>query len=1189
MSGINYVYDHVNSGLLSGIFDGVCRGTSSVLLGHHYSGKGFLVKKLEERLLAVGLTVESMKLPNEDPAGATPQELFHELRRKHAHRKSWVLIASEVDALQHSEARRLLEEIRAEGDKGRVQAIVTGQFDLRELISGPKSELTNADHYVLEGLDELFSVGFADEVVGSLVFEGQSSTAMHKEIWKLAGGNTFLIRALLWALVQHQHRNKLQGEMTASHVRDSIAPPYQLEAVCAELLQKAIRLIEGDPGCWENLQKLIGDVPAPLRKPNGPPGALTLSGVAIRQDGHLRFSSELMEGMIRRRFHSRRIADLYARIGRWDEAFQRYSAISPKPHPRPDNRDDRSDVAATVEALSVSLHSEASAGPVAVCKRFSQGCRLLLGFSEVTFWALHNTWLPHLRDESEPTEKARCAALTIPTTRPSGPGIVPLAPPWEYYGLAAVLDAIRLEDQNAVLVGDFQDQEPVPPERRKLAEKLLDHFIKAYSHAVSVERARQRLATRDRHAQIVISILDAMGSHLLDIGQIITKAASSLRLLGYSRVLFCLVDADRQRIRGFHDDSADPTVDLAAEVDYPLAEPESDIQAFVASTGQAMIVHDVEKERLANKEVARRCGTTSFAIVPIKDINGHVVGTIHVERADQLAPANEESVDLELFARQLSTALQHGERVQLMQATLDRLPDPILIVNPQKRLRYANDAAGKVFGVGVHWHAPAPIPEQEKGLIEAATDAIRTGAHFRHVEELARKEYKGDLNAQRIVNWRNDCVGAFLHIHDLNEFHRVLTAFGHVAAATDTESALEHLLNAARTLDHPWVRVYFVDPTNPKLLRSAKGRGFDGEDTFNQGKTVLAQGTACGDRGWRCMKGPQPILYCFDPDSQDLSEDQTPLGIPMYRVSVQDEDPVLLKKPGDHWLDFPLFTKEGKKLGKLTLGCSTEISRQEFDALNALSAWFGGILEAFLERGEKQRWIQEAATISMATMAHNMNTRFSSLGLLLARYRRGLESGTFDLGKLNDEFGAIYKRIAAVALAAKKKLGVVKPEMEICDVEMILRAAFAANLQEEDWSVEPNPGNGSAIADPGLLEEVFEELIFNAKKASSSTEILRMTGQLSIEGDILRIQVRDYGPGVRPEHKEKIFDRFFYTYAETNRQSQGLGLSWVRSVLEAHGGRIKETGVYGQGACFSIELPRSSSGTAIVSREAANV
>jgi signal transduction histidine kinase len=77
----------------------------------------------------------------------------------------------------------------------------------------------------------------------------------------------------------------------------------------------------------------------------------------------------------------------------------------------------------------------------------------------------------------------------------------------------------------------------------------------------------------------------------------------------------------------------------------------------------------------------------------------------------------------------------------------------------------------------------------------------------------------------------------------------------------------------------------------------------------------------------------------------------------------------------------------------------------------------------------------------------------------------------------------------------------------------------------------------------------------------------------------IRISVIDHGPGIPPEEHEKIFERFYRLGSELRRETQGvgIGLSIVKHVVEAHGGRVLVHSAPGQGSRFTIELPITNS------------
>jgi PAS domain S-box-containing protein len=140
----------------------------------------------------------------------------------------------------------------------------------------------------------------------------------------------------------------------------------------------------------------------------------------------------------------------------------------------------------------------------------------------------------------------------------------------------------------------------------------------------------------------------------------------------------------------------------------------------------------------------------------------------------------------------------------------------------------------------------------------------------------------------------------------------------------------------------------------------------------------------------------------------------------------------------------------------------------------------------------------------------------------------------------------------------------------INEVVVLARSAIAKNgvsvqtrLTERLASVE---------GDRVQLQQVILNLVLNATEAMSAVdegvrELLISTEQ-SRRNDVL-VAVRDSGPGIDPEHIERVFDAFY----TTKSSGVGMGLSICRSIIDAHGGRLWAAANQPRGATFQFTLP----------------
>jgi len=113
-----------------------------------------------------------------------------------------------------------------------------------------------------------------------------------------------------------------------------------------------------------------------------------------------------------------------------------------------------------------------------------------------------------------------------------------------------------------------------------------------------------------------------------------------------------------------------------------------------------------------------------------------------------------------------------------------------------------------------------------------------------------------------------------------------------------------------------------------------------------------------------------------------------------------------------------------------------------------------------------------------------------------------------------------------------------------------------------------------ARADAGRIEQVLLNLLSNANKFSPEGEKVIVRGA----GDdaTWRIEVADHGIGIRAEDHQRIFDEFEQVASRgLHSNGTGLGLALAKRFIEAHGGQIFVESELGEGARFTVRLPRS--------------
>jgi two-component system, OmpR family, sensor kinase len=131
--------------------------------------------------------------------------------------------------------------------------------------------------------------------------------------------------------------------------------------------------------------------------------------------------------------------------------------------------------------------------------------------------------------------------------------------------------------------------------------------------------------------------------------------------------------------------------------------------------------------------------------------------------------------------------------------------------------------------------------------------------------------------------------------------------------------------------------------------------------------------------------------------------------------------------------------------------------------------------------------------------------------------------------------------------------------------------AKARGLAPREWTLDA-VAEDTILADPGRLTQAVMNLAQNAVQHTGHDDTIAV-GSSTTDGEV-RIWVRDLGPGISPDEQERVVDRFERGRGARRRyRGAGLGLSIVKAIAHAHGGRMEIDSHPGRGTRITVVLP----------------
>lgn len=233
-----------------------------------------------------------------------------------------------------------------------------------------------------------------------------------------------------------------------------------------------------------------------------------------------------------------------------------------------------------------------------------------------------------------------------------------------------------------------------------------------------------------------------------------------------------------------------------------------------------------------------------------------------------------------------------------------------------------------------------------------------------------------------------------------------------------------------------------------------------------------------------------------------------------------------------------------------------------------------------------QKKLSEIKNDFINNMTHEFKTPLATISLAVDALRNekvvhDREKSGYFTGIIKEENKRMNKQVETILQASLLDRQEQQLNLRSLHAHVIIRAAmenFRLQLDGKGGNSELqfNAKNDLVEADEVHFTNLITNLIDNAVKYSKENLLIRISTQSTAKNLVIRIE--DNGIGMSKETQRRIFEKFYRAHTGNlhNVKGFGLGLSYVKTIVEAHRGKIKVDSVIGKGTNFTLEFPLKS-------------
>ncbi len=230
-----------------------------------------------------------------------------------------------------------------------------------------------------------------------------------------------------------------------------------------------------------------------------------------------------------------------------------------------------------------------------------------------------------------------------------------------------------------------------------------------------------------------------------------------------------------------------------------------------------------------------------------------------------------------------------------------------------------------------------------------------------------------------------------------------------------------------------------------------------------------------------------------------------------------------------------------------------------------------------------QKKLSEIKSDFINNMTHEFKTPLATISLAVDAIRNEKVMADTDKMKyfssiIKEENKRMNKHVETIlqaALMEKQELQLNLVSLKVNEVLEHVLESYQLQLEEKNARIETNFAAKKDMiqADEIHFTNLLSNLIDNAIKYSKESLLIKLS--TTSTNKTISIKIEDNGIGMSKESVKRIFEKFYRAHTGNihNVKGFGLGMSYVKTVIDAHKGKIKVDSTLGKGSCFTIELP----------------